>query len=179
MQDIHGIRPPVQVGLDPMLLKIMLMVLVGILVLGLLFFLIRKWLKKRRTPKELKLLPEPMAPYDASLKELELLFQRPMIDPRLFYFDLTYILRKYIGRSFNIRATEMTSQEFIRNINQLNFSQDVKKDISKFQNLSDPFKYAGMAAQKEQVKQDLAFIKQIICRIEKDITKQSLSAEET
>lgn len=178
MQDIHGIRPPVQVGLDPMLLNIMLMVLAGILVLGLLFFLIRNYLKKRKIPRDLKLLPEPMAPYDAALKELKLLFQRPMIDPRLFYFDLTHILRKYIGRSFNIRAIEMTSQEFIRNINQLDLSREVKKEISEFQNLSDPFKYAGMAAQKEQVKQDFAFIKHVICRIEKEITKQRMPAEE-
>ena len=171
MQDIHDIRPPVQVGFDPMLIKIILMVLGGILVLAVLFFLIRKWLKTRKHSKFLKYLPEPIVPYEAALKELDLLFQTRMVDPRLFYFDLSAVIRKYIGRSFNISAVEMTSQEFIKGINRLNLDKTIKKDIAGFLKLSDPFKYAGIVPGKDLVKEDFLFIKEKIHQIEKDQKK--------
>jgi len=178
MKDIHDIRPPVQVGFDPMLIKIVLMVLGGILFLAALFFLIKKWLKTRKQPKNLKYLPEPMAPYEAALKELDLLFQKEMVDPRLFYFDLTAVLKKYIGRSFNISAIEMTSQEFIKCISSLSLDKAVKKDIARFLKLSDPFKYAGIVPGKDRVKDDLLFIKEKIRQIENDLLKFQEKEEE-
>ncbi|MBT4876932.1 MAG: hypothetical protein HON48_17240, partial [Desulfobacula sp.] len=94
MKDIHGIRPPVRLGFDPMLLKIILIVSGVIILLVLLFFLIKKYLKKRKQSTEPKYLPLPLAPYEAALKELDFLLQRQIIDPRLFYFNLTAVLRK-------------------------------------------------------------------------------------
>jgi hypothetical protein len=167
MQDIHDIRPPIQVGFDPMLIKIILMIFGGILVLTVLFFLIKKYLKKRKQPKGLKYLPAPMAPYASALKELELLSQTRIRDLRLFYFDLTYILKKYIGRSYEINAAEMTSQEFIRGINRLNLDKKVKKDIAGFYERTDPIKYAGIVPEKARAKEDLLFIKEKIDQIEK------------
>ena len=172
MQDIHDIRPPVQFGFDPALLKIILMLSGAVIVFGLVFFLIKKYLKKRKLITEPRYLPKPMAPYDAALKELDLLFQRQMNDPRLFYFDLTAVLRKYIGRSFGINAIEMTSQEFIRGINLLDFDKVQKKEIAKFQRYCDPFKYAGIVPEKDGARQDLSIIKKIISQIEKDLMKQ-------
>jgi len=171
MKDIHDIRPPVQVGFDPMLIKIALMVLGGILFLAALFFLIKKWLKTKKQPKDLKYLPEPMAPYEAALKELEFLIQKQMVDPRLFYFDLTAVLKKYISRSFNINAIEMTSQEFIKGISRLCLDKTIKRDIARFQERSDPFKYAGIVPEKDRAKEDLLFIRKKIQQIEKDLIK--------
>ena len=179
MQDIHGIRPPVLVGFDPMLLKIIFMVSGGIILFALVFFLIKKYLKKRKQPKGLKYLPQPMAPYEAALKELDLIFQRQMIDPRLFYFDLTAVLRKYIGRSFDINAIEMTSQEFIKGVNRLDLENSVKKDITRFQKLCDPFKYAGIIPEKDRARQDLLFAKNVILQIEKGLIKIRETQEES
>lgn len=169
MQDIHGIRPPVLIGFDPMLLKIILMVSGGIILFILLFFLIKKYLKKRKQSKDLKCLPQPMAPYKAALKELDLLFQKQMNDPRFFYFDLTAVLRKYIGASFDINAIEMTSQEFVKKLRSLDLEKTIKKDIARFQKSCDPFKYAGIVPEKDRVKQDFSFTQKIIHKIEKDL----------
>jgi hypothetical protein len=171
MKDIHGIRPPVQFGLDPLLLKIILIVTGVIILFVLLFFLIKKYLKKRKPVTDLQHLSKPIAPYEAALKELDLLFQRQMVDPGLFYFDLTAVLRKYIGSSFGINAIEMTSQEFIKAINGLDFDRVQKKDITGFQKYCDPFKYAGIAPPRDRARQDLSFIKKIIQQIEKDLKK--------
>jgi len=172
MQDIHEIRPPVSFGFDSGLFNIILMVSGLIILLVLAFFLIKKYLKKRNIKNDIGYLPAPMAPCEAALKELDLLLQMQMNDPRLFYFDLTAVLRKYIGRSFGINAIEMTSQEFIRGINLLDLDPMVKKDIAGFQKYCDPFKYAGLAPEKDPLIQDISFIKKTILQIEEDLIKQ-------
>ncbi|WP_300456889.1 hypothetical protein [Desulfobacula sp.] len=177
MQDIHDIRPPVPVGLDPMIFKIVLMVMGGILFLSLVFFLVKKYLKKKHQPKGLKYLPAPLAPYAAALKQLKLLFQRELTDPRLFYFDLTAVLRHYMGGSFGVNAIEMTSQEFVRCVNTLDLGREIKQDMAVFHKRSDPFKYAGIMPEKDQVKKDLLLIETIIHQIEKDLTKKAESKE--
>ena len=144
----------------------------------LLFFLIKKYLKKRKQSTEPKYLPLPLAPYEAALKELDFLLQRQIIDPRLFYFNLTAVLRKYIGRSFGINAIEMTSQEFIRGIMHLDFDKGQKKEITKFQKYCDPIKYAGIVPKKDQIKNDLSFVKKVISKIENDLIKLLEKKEE-
>jgi len=178
MQDIHGIRPPVSVGFDPALLKTILIVLGVVLLLILLFFLIKKLWKKKLT-HDLKYLPEPPPAFETAIKQLDLLLQNPLPDPRLLYFDLTAVLRNYIGRSFNINAIEMTSQEFIKNLNFFDIDSEIKNSISKFLNLSDSFKYAGMIPSKEQADKDLLFIKEKITKIEKTLIKQREKLIET
>jgi len=178
MQDIHGIRPPVSVGFDPALLKTIFIVSGLAVLLILLFFLIKKWWEKNPI-KDLKYLPDPLPPFEAALKQLDLLFRNPLSDPRLFYFDLTAVLRNYIGRSFHINAIEMTSQEFIKNLYHFDIDQEIKNGISKFLNLSDSFKYAGINPSKEQANQDLLFIKKKISTIEKILIKQREKLTET
>ncbi len=178
MEDIHGIRPPVSVGFDPAILKIILIVSGVVLLLILLFFLIKKYWKKKLTD-DLKYLPEPLPAFEASIKQLDRLMQNLVPDPRLFYFDLTAVLRNYIGRSFNINAIEMTSQEFIKNLNFFDIDPEIKNGISKFLNLSDSFRYAGMIPSKEQADRDLLFIKEKITKIEKILIKQREKLNET
>jgi hypothetical protein len=171
MQDIHDISPPVPVGFDPLVIKIILMVLGGIILFALLFFLIKKYLKKSKQPENLKYLPEPVAPYETALKELALLLQSQISNSRLFYFDLTAVLKKYIGRSYGINAVEMTSQEFVKGINRLNLDKTVKKQIAGFHEISDPIRYAGIVPEKHRTKEDLLLVKEMIHKIEKDQRK--------
>ena len=172
MKDIHDIRPPVQVGFDPVFLKTALITAGGIILFILVFFLIKKYLKKKRQPRDLKYLPAPLPPHEAAVKELKFLFQQQIPDPRLFYFDLTAVLRRYIGRSFGINAIEMTSQEFTKGIALLDLDKTVKKEMTRFLKLSDSFKYAGLVPEKDRVKEDLLFVREVIGRIEKDLTAE-------
>lgn len=172
MQDIHDIRPPVPVGLDPLMVKMILIILGLVLLAGLLFFLIRNWWKKRKGIKDIEAMVEPLSPFEEAIKALESLSQRPMDDPRLFYYDLTFVLRQYMGRSFHINAVEMTSEEFIRGISRLNLEKEVKKEISHFQTLSDPFKYAGVPAEKTMVIKDLDAVREVVSKIEKDLERK-------
>ncbi len=178
MQDIHDIRPPVAMGIDPEMLKIILMILCALLVAGLLFFLIRKWWKKRKDPKHIEAVAETLSPFEEAVKKLDALSQNPMDDPRLSYFDLTFVLRQYMGRSFHINAVEMTSEEFIREAGRLNLEKEVKKEISYFQTLSDPFKYAGLPAETAMVKKDMDLVREIIKKIEKNLSEKRAEIKE-
>lgn len=177
MTDIHGIRPPVPVGVDPMLLKMAAMAAGGILVLILLFLLVRYWLKKRGRPEPLKALPLPVPPHAEALGALDLLLQKEILDLRLFYFDLTAILRHYIGRSFAINASEMTSQEFIRCIGKIDMDRAIKRDMAQFQTLADPFKYAGIVPEAGRVKEDLAWVRQMIDQTESHLARKKQGEE--
>ena len=178
MQDIHDIRPPVPIGLDPLMVKMILIILCAVLLVGLLFFLIRKWWKKRKGTKDIEAVALPLSPFEEAVKELESLSQRPMDDPRLFYFDLTFVLRQYMGRSFHINAVEMTSEEFIREISRLNLEKEVKKEVSHFQAQSDPFKYAGVPAETTMVKKDIDLVRGVISKIESDLAQKREKNEE-
>jgi hypothetical protein len=177
MKDIHGIRPPVPVGIDPMLFKIMAAVLGGAVLIFLVCYLIRKYLKKTRPPKDLTALVQPPAPYEAAMKDLDRLALGKMADPRLFYFDLTAILRQYMGRSFHFNAPEMTSQEFIRSINSMDLDPDLRRDMARFQTLSDPIKYAGIIPEKDRANEDLMIIRKIITETEDILVKRNQPAE--
>ncbi len=179
MKDIHGIRPPVLFGFDPLLFKIILMVLGAMVLVALIFFLIKKYIKKRKPVTDPKYLPKPMLPYEAALKELDHIWERQMKDHRLFYFELTAVLRKYIGSSFGINAIEMTSQEFIKSINRIDFDRAHKKEMVRFQKHCDPFKYAGKVLQNDGLRQDHRWVKKIISQIEKDLIKSAEKQEET
>lgn len=172
MQDIHDIRPPVPAGLDPMMVKMILIILGLVLLAGLLFFLVRKWWKKRKGIKDIEAIAKPLSPFEEAVKALESLSQRPMDDPRLFYYDLTFVLRQYMGRSFGINAVEMTSEEFIREMGRLSLEKEIKKEISHFQALSDPYKYAGVPAEKTMVIKDLDAVREVVSKIEKDLERK-------
>ncbi|OGR59842.1 MAG: hypothetical protein A3J80_03675 [Desulfobacula sp. RIFOXYB2_FULL_45_6] len=172
MQDIHDIRPPVAAGLDPVTTKMILIILACLLLAGLLFFLIGKWLKKRKGPKDIEAAAMPLSPFEEAAKALDSLLQRPMDDPRLFYYDLTFVLRHYMGRSFHTNAVEMTSEEFVRELVRLDLEKDIKKEISCFQAMSDPFKYAGVPAEKSMVIKDLDGVREVILKIEKNLAEK-------
>ena len=172
MQEFHDIRPPVPVGLDPMAVKILLILLGALFLALLLFFLIQKWWKKRKGARDIEAVPLPLSPFEEAAKALDTLSQRPMDDPRLFYFDLTLVIRRYLGRSFGFNAVEMTSEELIREMGRLHLEKKVKQEIVQFQALSDPFKYAGVLPEKAMVIKDLDLVREIVSKIEKDLARK-------
>lgn len=168
MEDIHGIRPPVQAGFDPTPVLIGLCIIAGLLILAGLYLFIKKKMSNHRKaaqPSEKRVV---RCPYDEAVKHLDRLSLKIDKDPRLFYFDLNIILRKYVGRSFGVAAVEMTSQEFIRVVQKLDLQTSIKQAISQFQSDCDPIKYAGVLPEKEQLENDLSKIRTLIKTLETD-----------
>ncbi|MCP3901861.1 MAG: DUF4381 domain-containing protein, partial [Desulfobacteraceae bacterium] len=144
MKDIHDIRPPVFAGFDPSFLDILL-VIAGIIALVLLIWFLFRLYKKRTFFKKNKntlMLPAPLPAEDIALKELDLITDLMKNKRRLFYFKLTAILKKYISKQFVINAQEMTSQELLKSINNLDIKSEFLLKISSFLEFSDTIKYA-------------------------------------
>ncbi|MCG8639783.1 MAG: hypothetical protein MI862_08600 [Desulfobacterales bacterium] len=180
MQDIHGIRPPVTVGIDPALITYAYMALAGLLLLIVLAYLIQKWRKKRTNPVDLEGVAMPPPPYDAAVQALEALAVQPTDDLRTFYFQLHLILRQYIGRQFGIGSVEMTSQEFLRSLRRLDIDTRSKTRIILFQEHCDPIKYAGAHPDRVTAQSDLNTIRQIIDGLEagRNEKSQAVSADQ-
>lgn len=177
MQDIHDIRPPVSVGLDPMLIIIALAVLGGLLLIAGLFWGYKKWRSKKGQGTGLAEIAPPLPPYEAALNSLDLLLSRPESDPRIFYFDLTLVLRKYMGDSFGAHAAEMTSQEFIALLRKLKFNDSVKQEMIEFSRACDPYKYAGTMPEAGRVKTDIERVREMISSVEAELKAKSEAAE--
>ena len=73
MEDIHGIRPPVEVGFDPNILITIGWILGAILVFLLIFYFIKKWIKNRKKPGGSKIIQPLIPPFEAAMKKIDLL----------------------------------------------------------------------------------------------------------
>jgi len=163
MDDIHDIRPPVQVGMDPFLIRVALIVFAAVVLL-LVLFLVYGYLKRRKVRKSanLPLLPLPLPPGEAALKALDTIIDLMTSNPRLFYFRLTEILKRFIGKQFEFGAPEMTTQELVASIRSLGFDRQDLADIRDFLLFSDTIKYAGKAPLSEIMQGHGVFVRQFI-----------------
>lgn len=165
MQDIHDIRPPVMVGLDPGLVKTGLIAAAVLAGAVLLFFWVR-WFLKRRKKAVTDLVPAPVPPFDQAMGALDRLKTTPVNDPKTFYFDLAALFKTYIGRSFGIHAAEMTTQELVRELRRTAMNTELMSRVSRFQTLSDPFRYAPVVPDARQTRSDLETAETLIREIE-------------
>ncbi len=168
MQDINPIKPPVMIGLDPSLVQMILLIAGCLALLALVIFLIR-WLWKSRTGKLGDTLIPAIPPYAEALRELDRLCQKEVIDPRGLYFDLSGLIKRYIGRSYTMNASEMTTQELVKQIRVTGMDKRFAMGVSQFLIVSDPFRYGPVVPDSSQVKKELASVRQLITGMEEDI----------
>jgi len=175
MQDINPIKAPVMVGLDPGLIKMILLIAGGLALLVLVAFLIWRFWKARSGKTEMAQISV-ILPYTLALRELDLLCQKPVIDPKAFYFDLGGLIKRYIGSSYAMNALEMTTQELVKQIRFTGMDKALTQAVSQFLIVSDPFRYGPVVPGLDQVKKDLASVRQLITGMEADLeAKRALS----
>ncbi len=163
MKDIHDITPPVQVGIDPAIIKYALIGLAVISALAIAYFIFKHFFqKKQKQNTDMLLLPPPLPPDEAAFKELELLRDLMTIDPRLFCFEISKIFKTYIGKQFKINAPEMTTQELIINLNGLDIDKKTAADAKAFLLSLDDIKYAGLTPSIDKMDHDYDFVKKFV-----------------
>jgi hypothetical protein len=164
--DIIDIKPPEKSGVNPAVLYYLLFGLVGLfLLIACMFFY-----KKRKKHEKQTVLNIPAD--QIALESLARLEQTETADIREFYFRLSMILRVYIHAQFGIEAPEMTTEEFIPKIKQLDIKKDIQEAVKSFVLSSDPIKFAGMFADKGKVKTDIQFVKDFVMNTAKDILQR-------
>ncbi len=179
MTDIHEIRPPVMVGMDPDTAALLLWIAGAlVLILGTVF-LIRYFWRRRKPAQKIDILAE-IPPYDAAVSALDRLALDPGHDAKTFYFDLNHALKAYLGGTYHVNCLEMTTQELIRTLRGLDIREPLKTRISKFQDICDPFRYAplseGLALNPKRLQSDLETARGLISDMEKEVTARAKAA---
>ena len=141
--EIKDIVPPVDVFPYP-LWMVLTAAGIALVVLGLLAWLLVRWLKRRPPPP----LPTPRA---VALRELESLRgQVQVMEPYAFSFAVSDVLRTYIGAQFRLHAREQTSPEFLAEISKAGrFSDADRILIGEFLVHCDMIKFARIHATSE------------------------------
>ena len=171
MQDIHGIRPPVMVGVDPAAVKLALIISAAAAALLILFLVIRRILKKRN-PKDIPELIPAVPAYDRAVKALDRMAAAPVPDPRAFYFRLGRTVKAYMGEVFCSHCLEMTTPELVRTVKRLDLPRELTHEITRFQEVCDPFRYAPQDPSGDQVTSDLARAKALVENIEEELNRR-------
>ena len=177
LNDIHDIRPPVQVGMDPLLMRVALILLI-LLVLACAGFFLYRYVKRRRALKtaDLLLLPLPLPPDEAAIKALDSLGDLMGRAPRLYYFRLTEIVKRFIGKQFHLGTPEMTTQELVFSIKAIGIDRGLLADTREFLLFSDPIKYAGEDPSPSMMQGHEAFVRKFIVTVAS--TNQETGQEE-
>jgi len=164
-------------GLDPGLVKMVLLIAGGLVLLILAVFLVRRFWKSNSRKPGKELIPS-IPPYKVALKKLDRLCRKPVIDPKPFYFELSALIKRYVASSYDINAVEMTTQEFLRQIRLTGMDQGIILDVSRFLNVSDPFRYGPVAPDSSIVQKDLEAVRKLIVGMEEDLeSRRTLSKQ--
>lgn len=127
------------------------------------------WLWKRRQKPEKTTVDDATAlsPDQEALWALDALSAETGLAPRPFYFRLSAILRQYIERRYQIPAAEMTSEELFPHMDRLPLDRRLAKAFKAFCREADPVKFAGAAARRDRVEDNLAFCRDFVRRTTK------------
>jgi hypothetical protein len=133
--DIHDIKPPIEIpnGWEWLWLTLGALAVLGILALA--FYL---WRKSRAQIPFVAPVPAHIRAKDALQKALELIAQ-----PKSFCILVSDTIRLYLEERFEFRAPERTTEEFLRELSETNLlSDDQKESLGKFLESCDLVKFA-------------------------------------
>jgi len=107
------------------------------------------WLRRRRAHGPL---PAELSPREVASLELQRIWQEQLHlrDIKLFYTELTGIVRRYIEGTVGVHAPEQTTEEFLHEISNGNvFSADERRRLQDFLESSDLVKFAAHRPDRE------------------------------
>ncbi len=114
-----------------------------------LIALIPLFRRVHRTIKERQLSPEERAKLELARLLAEGLLEQGRFKP--FFFGLTGVVRRYYERSYGLRATRQTTEEFLRALTaDPRFTDEERTSLSNFLSAADRIKFAGQATTREE-----------------------------
>jgi flagellar basal body-associated protein FliL len=157
------------------LLWIILSTVLGLSVLVIFLFWFLK--RKKKTEPELELSPQQIA-----LRRIAELIERRLheVDVKLFFVELSGIVRWYIEQQTSIRVPELTTEEFLQEISQniqtkKLIPNDLIASLKLFLESADMVKFAKFKPNQEEILQGIKYA-QTLFHIEwkKDIVEENL-----
>lgn len=144
-QAFRPIVPPID---QPVSMKEVFPWILGVLVLALLGLIVWYVLKHRkpRVDENGEPVRGPVTPpYDKAIGDLESLKQQKLWQVgkvKEYYSGLSDIAREYIEGQFNVNAVEMTTDDILRDVRELNFDPEIYGKLKDTMELSDLVKFA-------------------------------------
>lgn len=144
-QAFRPIVPPID---QPVSMKEVFPWILGVLVLTLLGLIVWYVLKHRkpRVDENGEPVKGPVTPpYDKAIGDLESLKQQKLWQVgkvKEYYSGLSDIAREYIEGQFNVNAVEMTTDDILRDVKELNFDPAIYGKLKDTMELSDLVKFA-------------------------------------
>lgn len=148
---------------------LLIYIVVGLLIFGMLIYLITRYLKKRRLSAAKEIgegdSTPPISPYEEAIIALKNLEEQRLIgrsEYKQLYLQLTEILKRFVERFYGFGATEMTTYEltaYLLDHPQPNLSlEDVRGILSQ----ADLVKFARFTPEPEMAYKDFNGVKDII-----------------
>jgi hypothetical protein len=142
-RELRDVKPPIDIPYDYFLL---FSVLAAVILIGALVYFGYRAYQKRKETGYLISPPEPPRPaHEIALTALEELLKKDLITQgllKVFYSEISEIIRRYIEGRFFIPALEETSSEILRELSNQEIEVDLLQDIREFLELSDLVKFA-------------------------------------
>lgn len=151
---------PQQIAGKPSLLWLWIILCIVVMV-GAIFLARYFWIKSRKPPPP----PPPKPPYEEAIEALSELAQKGLIMKGLFrehVFELSEILKRYMGRRFETNAAEFTTEEILEWIETGPFKEELCKSMGWFFDITHPVKFAKLIPEKNIVNQLTDEAKQFI-----------------
>ncbi|MCK4651403.1 hypothetical protein KAT08_04480 [Candidatus Babeliales bacterium] len=140
--------------------------LIGILI-AIFSYLIIKFVLKRKKDKGISASLWAIA----ELKKLDINKLLSKENYKKFYFDLTFIIKKYLHKRYGWFTENRTDEELIRYLKDKKFDSNLLGSLEKFISGALWIKFADQEALKIQAKKDLDLVHQIVYETKIEVEK--------
>lgn len=169
--ELYDIKGPKEAPID--WLKWLYIVLGTLALIGLIFWLVKRYRNKKQAPE--KAAAPSLPPGEWALQELADLEKRALWQAgkqKQYYSELIDILRHYLEREYSIKAMESTAEELISKIQPLQIGDRHFQALSKSLRLSIMVKFAKQQALEYENEEALASVKDFVLRNQQEKVKK-------
>ncbi len=142
-----------------------------IILAGLAYYIWRKILRRKG------LAPLDLRPaWEIAFEKLARLEQKGLVNEghfKLYYVELTEILRNYLGRMYAANITDMTTDEFFENYDSIGLADDVRRALKELLHHADLVKFAKLVPDLERCQLDFRYVHDLIERVRREFQQKA------
>lgn len=169
MKDYHPLKEILQVKYTD---YTWLYIIGGILIAGLLIFLILRWLKRRKNRPQTSRPIVKGPPLAWALGQIDSLEKEGLVEAgkyKEFYTRLLDICRAYFDERLASHAFQATSKELVASLQAFLIRHKERTDLESFATMSNYVKFAEHSPEIEKTKQAVSTARQTLTSVEKQI----------
>ena len=176
-KDIKDVKAPQKIPLD--LGIILLWVLIGLIIIGILFYLYRRYKRNKAgmpvVKKIIKLPPHVIALNSLHALEEKKLWQNGKI--KEYHSEITEIIRRYFSERFGLHAMELTTSETMQLLSTTKETEVIREITENFLNNADMVKFAKFSpmssVNEEMMKQAYEIVEKTIPKEEQKVEQEA------